>query len=326
MSRTAFVTGGTGFVGLNLVQRLMAGDWDVTALHRASSDLTYLKRFNPRLAVGEITDAASLLAALPQGTDTVFHVAGNTNMWRKKNAEQTRDNVEGTRNVVEACLARGVRRLIVTSSISAYGGVSGAVTEETPSLAAHSWVNYEKTKWQAQELALAAVPRGLEVVVMQPGAIMGPYDIGTWSRMFLMVRDGKLPGVPPATLSFTHVRECVAAHIAAADRGENGGQYILAGESATMLQLVQEIAHLLGKPVPTSETPVWAVKAIAAVGDFMSTFTGKEPSFTPEMAEGLGGSFTVTSAKATRDLGYEVVPLKTMVRDCYDWMVAEGRI
>jgi len=326
MSRTAFVTGGTGFVGLNLVQRLMAGDWDVTALHRASSDLTYLKRFNPRLAVGEITDAASVLAALPQGTDTVFHVAGNTNMWRKKNAQQTRDNVEGTRNVVEACLARGVRRLIVTSSISAYGGVSCAVTEETPSLAAQSWVNYEKTKWQAQELALAAVPRGLEVVVMQPGAIMGPYDIGTWSRMFLMVRDGKLPGVPPATLSFTHVRECVAAHIAAADRGENGGQYILAGESATMLQLVQEIARLLGKPVPTSETPVWAVKAIAAVGDFMSTFTGKEPSFTPEMAEGLGGSFTVTSAKATRDLGYSVVPLKTMVRDCYDWMVAEGRI
>jgi len=326
MSRTAFVTGGTGFVGLNLVQRLMAGDWDVTALHRASSDLTYLKRFNPRLAVGEITDPASLLAALPQGTDTVFHVAGNTNMWRKRNAQQTRDNVEGTRNVVEACLARGVRRLIVTSSISAYGGVSGVVTEETPSLAAQSWVNYEKTKWQAQELALAAVSRGLEVVVMQPGAIMGPYDIGTWSRMFLMVRDGKLPGVPPATLSFTHVRECVAAHIAAADRGENGGQYILAGESATMLQLVQEIARLLGKPVPASETPVWAVKAIAAVGDFMSGFTGREPSFTPEMAEGLGGSFTVTSAKAIRDLGYEVVSLKTMVRDCYDWMVAEGRI
>jgi len=161
MSRTAFVTGGTGFVGLNLVQQLMAGDWDVTALHRTSSDLTYLKRFNPRLAVGEITDPASLMAALPQGTDTVFHVAGNTNMWRKRNAQQTRDNVEGTRNVVEACLARGVRRLIVTSSISAYGGVSGAVTEETPSLAAQSWVNYEKTKWQAQELALSAVPRGL---------------------------------------------------------------------------------------------------------------------------------------------------------------------
>ncbi len=80
MARTAFVTGATGFVGLNLVQQLMVEGWDVTALHRPSSDLTFLSRFGPRLAVGEITDRASLLAAIPQGTDTLFHVAGNTSM------------------------------------------------------------------------------------------------------------------------------------------------------------------------------------------------------------------------------------------------------
>lgn len=326
MSRTAFVTGGTGFVGLNLVQQLMLQDWDVTALHRASSDLTYLKRFAPRLAVGEITDPASLLAAIPAGTDTLFHVAGDTNMWRKRNAQQTRNNVDGTRNVVEAAIARGVRRLVVTSSISAYGPVSGAITEETPSLAAHSRVNYEVTKWRAQEIARAAVPRGLEVVIMQPGAIMGPYDIGTWSRMFVMVRDGGLPGVPPANLTFAHVREVVAAHIAAADRGENGGQYILGGENASMLDLVREISILLGKAPPTSTMPKSVVRLVANVADFFSNFTGVEPSVTPEIAEGLGGTITTTSAKAQRELGYRVVPLKEMVRDCYDWMVAEGRI
>lgn len=326
MARTAFVTGGTGFVGLNLVQRLMQESWDVTALHRPSSDLTYLKRFKPRLAAGAITDPASLDAALPQGTDTLFHVAGNTNMWRKKNAEQTRDNVEGTRNVVEAALKKGVRRLVVTSSISAYGPVQGAITEETPSKAAQSRVNYELTKWRAQEIARAAVGRGLEVVIMQPGAIMGPYDIGTWSRLFVMVRDGKLPGVPPAHLTFAHVREVVGAHIAAADKGENGGQYILGGENRTMMELVQEIARLLGKPAPKSEMPVAILKLVARLSDFASTFTGKEPSFTPEMAEGLGGTITVTADKAKRELGFKVVPLKEMVKDCYDWMKAEGRI
>ena len=96
MTRTAFVTGATGFVGLNLVQQLMVQGWDVTALHRASSDLSFLKRFNPRLAIGEITAPDSLLLAIPQGCDTVFHVAGNTNMWRQRNAEQTRDNVAGS--------------------------------------------------------------------------------------------------------------------------------------------------------------------------------------------------------------------------------------
>ena len=119
--RAAFVTGGTGFVGLNMVKELMIRGWDVTALHRRSSELKLLKRFQPKLAAGDLSDPNSLLAAIPAGTDTIFHVAGNTNMWRGGNAQQTKDNVDGTRNVVDAALAKGVRRLVVTSSISAYG-------------------------------------------------------------------------------------------------------------------------------------------------------------------------------------------------------------
>jgi dihydroflavonol-4-reductase len=324
--RAAFVTGGTGFVGLNMVKELMIRGWDVTALHRPSSDLTLLKRFRPKLAVGELSDANSLRAAIPPGTDTVFHVAGNTNMWRGGNAQQTRDNVEGTRNLVEAALAKQVRRLVVTSSISAYGPVDGEITEATPSLAENASVNYQKTKWQAQELARAAIPKGLEVVIMQPGAIMGPYDIGTWSRLFAMVRDDKLPGVPPSLLTFTHVREVVAAHIAAADKGQSGASYLLGGENKTMMQLVKEISSLLGKPAPQKETSMALLRAIAVLGDFASRFTGKEPPITPEMASLMSRRVSTASAKAQRELCYRVVPLKDMVKDCYDWMVAEGRI
>ena len=326
MARSAFVTGGTGFVGLNLVQKLKSDGWDVTALHRASSDLCFLKRFEPKLEQGEITDAASLLTALPEGVDTLFHVAGNTNMWHKGNARQTLDNVEGTRNVVEAAIAKGVRRLVVTSTISAYGPVSGAITEETPSLAASSTVNYELSKWQAQEIARAAMSRGLEVVIMQPGAIMGPYDIGTWSRMFPLVRDGKMNTVPEAGLTFTHVREVVAAHVAAADKAENGAQYLLGGENRTMLDLVRLIEQLLGKPAKAKTVPTPVIKVVAAVGDFISNFTNKEPALTPEMAKGFGGSVTVTAAKAQRELGFKIVSLEEMVKDCFDWMRAEGRI
>ena len=324
--RAAFVTGATGFVGLNVVKELMIRGWDVTALHRPSSDIKLLKRFRPKLAVGTLSEPQSLSAAIPQGTDTIFHVAGNTNMWRGGNAEQTRDNVEGTRHVVEAALAKRVRRLVVTSSISAYGPVNGEITEETPSLAANSSVNYQRTKWQAQELALAAIPQGLEVVIMQPGAIMGPYDIGTWSRLFVMVRDGKLPGVPPSMLTFTHVREVVAAHIAAADKGQNGGSYLLGGENKTLMELVREIAALVGKPAPAKETPLGLLRLIAVVGDVASRFTGKAPPITPEMASAMSRKVSTDSAKARRELGYKIIPLKDMVKDCYDWMAAEGRI
>jgi dihydroflavonol-4-reductase len=305
---------------------LMAEGWDVTALHRPASDLNFLNRFRPRLAVGAITDEASLIASIPDRTDTVFHVAGNTNMWRRRNAEQAQDNVEGTRNIVEAAIVKGVRRLVVTSSISAYGPVSGEVTEETPSLAAHSSVNYQRTKWQAQEIARAAIGRGLQVVIMQPGAILGPYDIGTWSRIFTLVRDGKLRGVPPASLTFTHVREVVAAHIAAADRGENGGQYLLGGENKRLLDLIREVAALLGKPAPTKEMPAGLLRMAARFGDFLSHFTGQPPAITPEMAAAFGRRIATSSAKAQRELGYRVVALNVMVRDCYEWLLAEGRI
>jgi dihydroflavonol-4-reductase len=325
-NRTAFVTGGTGFVGLNLVKELMIRGWNVTALHRPSSDLKFLKRFRPTLAVGAITDSDSLMRAIPQGTDTVFHVAGNTSMWRGGDAEQTRDNVDGTHNMVEASLAKGVRRLIVTSSISAYGPVAGEITEQTPSAAANSPVNYQKSKWQAQEAARAAVSRGLEVVIMQPGAIMGPYDVGTWSRVFLMVRDGKLPGVPKSGLTFTHVREVVAAHIAAATKGENGGQYLLGGENKTMLDLVREVSALLGKPAPAKEMSVGLLRLVAMGGDLMSRVTGKEPPITPEMVKSISKNAYTLSSKAQHELGYRIVPLKEMVKDCYDWMVSENRI
>lgn len=92
------------------------------------------------------------------------------------------------------------------------------------------------------------------------------------------------------------------------------------------LNLVREIATLLGKPLPTREAPALVVRTVAAVKDLLSRVTGREPSITPEMAAGFGSVVTATAAKARRDLGFKVVPLSEMVRDCHDWMVAERRI
>src|SRR5881227_1280954 len=136
--KSAFVTGATGFVGVNLVEELVRQNWEITALHRAQSDLAELGRFPVTLMPGDITDAGALRAAMPQAVDVVFHVAGNTNLWSRRNALQTRENVEGTRNVVEAALARGAKKLVLTSSIAAYGPQSGELTEATKSTAARS--------------------------------------------------------------------------------------------------------------------------------------------------------------------------------------------
>src|ERR1700687_6438102 len=116
--KSAFVTGATGFVGLNLVEELVRQGWQVTALHRVESDLAELGRFPVTLMPGDITDAASLRAATPEDVDAVVHVAGNSNLWSRRNARQTRENVEGTRNAVEAARARGAEERALTPSIA----------------------------------------------------------------------------------------------------------------------------------------------------------------------------------------------------------------
>ena len=138
----AFVTGGTGFLGLNLIEQLLAQSWEVIALHRPTSNLKHLREKDIQLVEGSITEPDSLITIFPEKVDAVFHVAGSTNLWSRRNHLQTRDNVEGTQNMVAAALKRQAKRFIHTSSEAAYGHHQQRIDEETQSNAIHSPINY----------------------------------------------------------------------------------------------------------------------------------------------------------------------------------------
>jgi nucleoside-diphosphate-sugar epimerase len=325
---TAFVTGATGFVGLNLVDRLVRDGWDVTALHRASSDLTYLERFAPRLALGDLVEADSVLAAMPKDVDVVFHVAASLNFWTVNNSEQTRINVAGTRNVVQAALQRGAKRFVHTSSaVAAYAPETGTVLrEDTPSKAADHWINYFRTKWLAEQEVRAGIEKGLDAVILNPGNILGQYQLHNWSRLFLLVKTGKLPGGFPGAAAWCHVNSVVDAQLAAAERGRKGENYLLGSVHASYVELTKIIVELTGGKAPSKAAPAALLRAFARLTYWVSLITRKEPDMTPEVVDLGVLDFACDCSKAENELGYREVSLEKMAQDTYDWMVSEGKL
>ncbi|MFK7923846.1 MAG: NAD-dependent epimerase/dehydratase family protein [Bacteroidia bacterium] len=324
MSRTAFVTGGTGFLGINLLHKLCEQGWKVSALHRPSSELKYIQHLPIQLVEGSITDKASLIAGIPMGTEVVFHLAGDTNMWRPNNKRQTLINVEGTRNMIEAAAAQNVKTFIHTSSISAWGDVKGMIDESVPQRGEQAWINYEKTKWQAEQIAFQGRSLGLKVVSINPAAIVGPFDLNTWGQMFFAIQANKVPGIPAGSNSYVHVDDVVEAHIAAVDKGQDGHNYIVSGENAPIQTLVAEIAQSMGITKIPKQIPGPILKFIARLSSLGGRIIGKEPTITPEIANFMSRQdYAFDNSKALRELGYQMRPWREGVQANYEWLKKE---
>lgn len=325
MGRKAFVTGGSGFLGGHVIRQLIEQGWEVTALHRPGGPRDRLESLGARPVAAQLHEAGQLAEVIPQGADAIFHVAANTSMWRRDAPQQFRDNVLGTRAVVNAALMRGVQRLVHTSSISAYGIQHEPITEDTPSTAADDWISYNRTKYLAECEIRQGMTRGLDAVILNPCGIIGAGDTHNWSQLIAMIDSGRLPGVPPGSGSFCHVNEVARAHITAVDRGQAGANYILSGIDASFLELAVTISELLGRTPPRRTVPKLVLTFAGRLYPFLSAFTQREPRLTPEKVALVTNRVVASSARAQRELGFDAgIPLRTMLQECIDWMRAEA--
>jgi nucleoside-diphosphate-sugar epimerase len=324
--RTAFVTGGTGFLGLNLIEQLIAQEWQVTALHRPGSDIRLLSRFPAERIEGDIVDRESLRRAMPRGVDAVFHVAADISMWSGHDVRQSRINVAGTRNVVEAALEAGAKRLVHTSTWNTWGLWQRAIREELPQRGGSSRANYDRTKFFAEEEVRAGIVRGLDAVIVNPSHIMGRYDRKGWAKLILAAHERWMPGVPSGAGTFCHAEEVAKAHIAAVERGRRGANYLMSGADASFVELFAVINEVTGARVPLRPIPAVLFRVPARLADAWARVSGKEPAMTPEGVENAIARARVVSRRAEQELGYRPAPLRTLVEDSWRWLVAEGLI
>lgn len=320
---TAYVTGGTGFVGRHLVEQLRAEDWRVLALHRASSDVSALEAVGVELIEGVLHEGD---LGIPNACDAVFHVAADTSIWRPHAARQHLTNVDGTENVVRQALDAKCGRLVHVSSVSAWGRFDRRIDETVPMRGGESPVPYKRTKFLAEQRVHAAIEDGLDAVIVNPCHIIGPYDRGTWARILSMVHARNLPGVPDGVGVFCDVREVARAMRRAASVGTRGENYLLGGERSSFLNFVQTAGRVLDRPVPGRATPSVLLRAVAHAKDAWSRVSGVEPDLTPDGLTHVLVDLDVDDTKAQRVLDYTHTPLAELIEETAAWMREAGRL
>ena len=323
--RSAFVTGAAGFLGRHLVEVLSRDGWRVIAFCLPTDRVDVLQPVAD-VVLGDITDAGSVRAAIPEGVDAIFHAAGDTSTWSRHAARQNTVNVVGTTNVIEAALQRSAARLIYTSSISAYGHQPGVrISEGTPSSVMTNGDNYGRSKFHAeQRIRQGASDGGLFAVILNPVNILGPYDRTNWSQQLILpIAQGKLRAVPPGSATWAYVDDVVAAHIAAAEQGRPSENYILGGVEASFKDVVNEIERSLGKPLSRHTTPTVALRLALWAALAKSRLDGNEPALTPERYGRAVGNLLCDDGKARRELGYARTDLRTMLAETIDWLRQE---
>ncbi|MBW8367698.1 MAG: NAD-dependent epimerase/dehydratase family protein [Arenimonas sp.] len=315
------VTGATGFLGQHLIRELVADGVTVRGLSRSAAGDAAVVALGAAPVRGHLGDAGALEAAVA-GCEAVFHTAADTNNWGPGDAAQTETNVGGTARLLAAAKAAGVSCFVHTSSVSAYSHlVKGTLREDVPQRGAESWINYERTKYASERLVRES---GLPFLVFQPSHILGPGDYNNWSNLIRLIDAGKLPGSPPGSGAFADVREIARAQVRAWRQPARDETWLVGGEHASFLKLIQEAGRQLGKPAPAKAMPAPVLRTYARVLDLVSRITRRPPELTPVAATFTCKHLSVDSSKAERELGYRSTPLPELLADTIAWLRAEN--
>ena len=256
---TAFVTGGTGFVGANLVRLLIEKGLKVKALVRKGSNRKNLEGFSVEMVEGDLLDSSALRAGC-EGCRYAFHVAADYRIWVPAPAAMNAANIQGTVNVIKTAAAAGVERIVYCSSVAAVKPPHDRVPVDEHST--YSGVDevpgvYKQSKYLAEQAALDLARQGFPVVAVNPATPIGPYDIKPTptGKILLDFLNGRMPSYIDTGLSVVHVRDVALGHWLAAQKGQVGERYILGGENLTLKQILDLLSEISGLPAPRFKTP-----------------------------------------------------------------------
>jgi dihydroflavonol-4-reductase len=319
------ITGVNGLTGANLIRLLLRQGRQVRGL--IHHNRRAVEGLDIELVQADIRDPGSLRKTLA-GAEAVYHLAARISLGMKDLAETEATNVQGTRNMVEACLACGVRRLVHFSSIHALeqAPLDQPLDEGQARVAGDNRSPYDRSKAQGELAALEGIRGGLEVVILRPTAMIGPYDYypSFIGRALLALAQGHVPALVRGGFDWVDVRDVVQAAVQAEARAESGTSYILSGQWRSVRQMADLTAELSGRKAPLLTVPTGLAYLAAPLMAGLASFNNSQPIYTSLTLDALMSNRQISHAKASRELGYQPRPLEETVKDTLDWFVQNG--
>lgn len=319
------VTGAAGHVGNNVVRQLLARGREVRVLVHAQS--ASLDGLPVEKRAGDIVDRPSLDDAF-RGVEVVYHFAAKVSIIPKEGPAAMRTNTLGPRNVVDACLAHGVRRLVHASSVHALcSGDSQGVTDErcAPNLDPGAPA-YDRSKAAGEAEVRAGIARGLDAVIVNPSGVIGPHDYAPHlsGRALIDMYLGKLPMNVSAGFDWVDVRDVASGALAAEERGRSGERYLLSGRWAAMTEIAAIMRRATGRRGPLLVAPLWLAKVGLPFISAYAAVTGSQPLYTRPSLRALSEHRHCDNRKARGELGFVPRPLEQTIVDAFAFYEQAG--
>lgn len=317
MKRVA-VTGASGHIGANLVRELLSRGYQVVALVRQSSRA--LDGLDVEKVHGELSDRQSLARAF-RGVEQVYHLAAFISIQNGENEKLERVNVEGTRNVLDACQSEGVSILIHFSTIHALKlePLDQPVTENNPLLGDRTGPggDYDFSKARAERLVRQNNSESLAIRIINPTAVFGPNDfkLSLFGQAIQKMARGQLPALVSGGFDFVDVRDVAWGAVEAAEKGMDGDRYILSGHYIDMPGLARVIAGLTGVAPPRFTCPAWLAGLFAPIMGVWARWRREAPIYTRDSLAALHTNKFMSHAYATEKLAYQPRPFQDSMQD-----------
>jgi dihydroflavonol-4-reductase len=320
------VTGASGFVGSAVARKLVERGFAVRALVRPASPRAHLAGLDLDFAVGDLLDAESVRRAMA-GMRSLFHVAADYRLWAREPAEIERNNLVGTRTVMQEAMRAGLERIVYTSSVATLDCHGGRTADEShPLHEDHAIGAYKRSKVKAERMVEALIGEGLPAVIVNPSTPIGPCDVKPTptGRMIVEAAAGRMPAFVDTGLNMVHVDDVAAGHLLAFERGRIGERYILGGQNASLAEILATVAALTGRRPPRLKLPRGAVMPVALAAELAARFTGRAPMVTMDGLRLSKNRMYFSTAKAERELGYRARPYAEGVEDAIAWFRQAG--